>query len=103
HLKGFAVHLPELSMVLVTGGSSVRSQVEALQTPTQIVVATPGRLLDLLERNALDIKTVKHLVLDEADEMFQALKEDLIPILNKLPKERRTFMFSATMPGELRN
>src|SRR5690554_5844548 len=103
HLAEFAAHLPELSMVLVAGGSSVRSQVESLQSPTQIVVATPGRLLDLLERNALDIKSVKHLVLDEADEMFQALREDLMPILKKLPKKRRTFMFSATMPGELKD
>lgn len=103
HLTEFAAHLPEVSMVLVAGGSSVKSQVEALKSPTQIVVATPGRLLDLLERNALDIKSVKHLVLDEADEMFQALREDLMPILKKLPKKRRTFMFSATMPGELKD
>lgn len=103
HLTEFATHLPNVSMVLVTGGSSVKSQVEALKTPTQIVVATPGRLLDLLERNALDIKSVKHLVLDEADEMFQALKIDLLPILKKLPKKRRTFMFSATMHGELKD
>ena len=103
HLTEFAAHLPEVSIVLVTGGSSVKSQVEALKSPTQIVVATPGRLLDLLERNALDIKSVKHLVLDEADEMFQALREDLMPILKKLPKKRRTFMFSATMPGELKD
>src|SRR5690554_2051254 len=103
HLTEFAAHLPDVSMALVTGGSSVRSQVEALQSPTQIVVATPGRLLDLLERNALDIKSVKHLVLDEADEMFQALREDLMPILKKLPKKRRTFMFSVTMPGELKD
>src|SRR5690625_4251642 len=83
HLTEFVAYLPDVSMVLVTGVSSVRSQVEALKLPTQIVVATPGRLLDLLERNALDIKSVKHLVLDEADEMFQALREDLMPILKK--------------------
>lgn len=103
HLTEFVAYLPDVSMVLVTGGSSVRSQVEALKLPTQIVVATPGRLLDLLERNALDIKSVKHLVLDEADEMFQALREDLMPILKMLPKKRRTFIFSATMPGELKD
>lgn len=102
NLKGFALELPEISIVLLSGGASVKAQVEKLQLPIQIVVATPGRLLDLLDKGALSIKNIKHLVLDEADEMFQALKEDLLLILNKLPKSRRTFLFSATMPGELK-
>lgn len=101
-LESYAANLPEISMVLVTGGSPLKAQTEALKSPTQIVVATPGRFLDLLERHALDIKALKHLVLDEADEMLQALKVDLMPILKKLPKERRTFLFSATMPGTLK-
>jgi ATP-dependent RNA helicase DeaD len=102
NLVAFARYLPEVSIVLLTGGSSVKSQVEALKSTTHIVVATPGRLLDLLEKNALNIKSLKHLVLDEADEMFQALKEDLMPILKAMPKNRRTLLFSATMPGELK-
>lgn len=102
-LSSFSENLPAVSMVLVTGGSPLKKQIEALKSPTQIVVATPGRLLDLLEKKALDLSTLKHLVLDEADEMFQALKEDLLPILRQLPKKRRTFLFSATMPGKLKD
>lgn len=103
NLKEFGKYIPEISIVLLSGGSSVKSQVEELKSTAHIVVATPGRFFDLLEKGALDIKSLKHLVLDEADEMFQALKEDLMPILKALPKNRRTFLFSATMPGELKD
>ena len=102
NLKSFASHLPEVSIVLISGGSPIKTQIEALKTTTHIIVATPGRFLDLLEKKAIDVSALKHLVLDEADEMFQALKEDLMPILAAVPKNRRTFLFSATMPGELR-
>lgn len=102
-LIAFAKELPEVSIVLITGGSPIKTQLEELQSSAHIVVATPGRFLDLLEKNALDVQTVKNLVLDEADEMFQALKNDLIPILNAMPKSRRTLLFSATMPGELKD
>jgi ATP-dependent RNA helicase DeaD len=81
----------------------VKSQIEELKSNPQIIVATPGRFLDLLEKGAFDIKSLKNLILDEADEMFQALKEDLMPILKALPKNRRTYLFSATMPGELKD
>lgn len=103
NLTEFAKYLPEVSIVLLTGGNTVKSQIEELKSTPQIVVATPGRFLDLLEKEALDIKSLKQLVLDEADEMFQALKEDLMPILKAMPKNRRTFLFSATMPGELKD
>lgn len=103
NLTEFAKYLPEVSIVLLTGGNTVKSQVEELKSTPQMVVATPGRFLDLLEKGALDIKSLKHLVLDEADEMFQALKDDLMPILKAMPKNRRTFLFSATMPGELKD
>ena len=102
NIMSFAKHMPEISIALLTGGASIKDQVETLKSPTHIIVATPGRFLDLLERNAVDIKSLKNLVLDEADEMFQALKEDLMPILKALPKNRRTLLFSATMPGELK-
>ena len=102
NLLSFAKHMPEISIALLSGGASIKDQVETLKSPTHIIVATPGRFLDLLERNAVDIKSLKNLVLDEADEMFQALKEDLMPILKALPKNRRTLLFSATMPGELK-
>ncbi|HLV42882.1 MAG TPA: DEAD/DEAH box helicase [Brumimicrobium sp.] len=103
NLIAFAKHTPEVKITLVTGGTPIKTQVEELKSPTHIVVATPGRFLDLLEKGAMDIKTVKNLVLDEADEMFQALKDDLMPILKALPKTRRTLLFSATMPGELKD
>ena len=103
NLKEFSKYIPEVSIVLLTGGSTTKSQIEELKSPTQIIVATPGRFLDLLEKDVFSLKGVKHLVLDEADEMFQALKEDLMPILKAMPKERRTFLFSATMPGELKD
>jgi len=103
NLKEFAKYIPEVSIVLLSGGNTVKSQIEELKSNPQIIVATPGRFLDLLEKGALDIRSAKNLVLDEADEMFQALKEDLMPILKAFPKDRRTFLFSATMPGELKD
>ncbi len=102
NLVSFATHLPEVSIVSLTGGNPIKSQVEALKATTHIIVATPGRFLDLLEKNAFNINSLKNLVLDEADEMFQALKEDLLQILKAMPKSRRTLLFSATMPGELK-
>lgn len=103
NLTDFAKYMPEVSIVLLTGGTSLKSQVDALKALPQIIVATPGRFLDLLQKEAFDVKSLKHLVLDEADEMFQALKDDLMAILKSLPKERRTYLFSATMPGELKD
>lgn len=102
NLVEFSKHIPEVSIVLLTGGSPLKTQIAALKSTTHIVVATPGRFLDVLEKEALDIKSLKNLVLDEADEMFQALKDDLLPILKAVPKNRRTLLFSATMPGELK-
>ena len=103
NLTDFAKYMPEVSIVLLTGGNTVKSQVEELKSAPQVIVATPGRFLDLLEKGEVDIKSLKNLVLDEADEMFQALKEDLMSILKAVPKNRRTYLFSATMPGELKD
>jgi ATP-dependent RNA helicase DeaD len=103
NLTDFAKYIPEISIVLLTGGNTVKSQIEELKSAPQVIVATPGRFLDLLEKGAFDIQSLKKLVLDEADEMFQALKEDLMSILKAVPKNRRTYLFSATMPGELKD
>ncbi|WP_107038128.1 DEAD/DEAH box helicase [Brumimicrobium mesophilum] len=103
NLVAYAKHSPEVKITLLTGGTALKTQIEELKSPTHIVVATPGRFLDLAEKNALDVKSLKNLVLDEADEMFQALKDDLLPILKALPKKRRTLLFSATMPGGLKD
>lgn len=102
NLIAFAKYTPDVSIVLLSGGSSVKAQVETLKSPTHIVVATPGRFLDLLDKSALKINLLENLVLDEADEMFQALNEDLMLILKAIPKNRRTLLFSATLPGELK-
>ncbi|HLW38911.1 MAG TPA: DEAD/DEAH box helicase [Brumimicrobium sp.] len=102
-LISFAKYLPEVSIALLTGGTPLKTQIERLSQPTHIIVATPGRLLDLVEKKAVDVQHLNHLVLDEADEMFQALKEDLLLVFKHLPKKRRTLLFSATMPNELKN
>lgn len=102
-LVSYAKHSPAVSITLITGGSPIKAQIEELKSPAHIIVATPGRFLDLLEKQALEIKSLKHLVLDEADEMFQALKDDLMSLLKEVPKIRRTLLFSATLPGELKD
>ena len=70
--------------------------------PTHVVIATPGRLIDLIKRKAIKLDQTKILVLDEADEMVSILKESLDEIVQELPKSRRTFLFSATMPGTIK-
>lgn len=87
----------------VYGGEKIDRQITRLQRPTHIVVATPGRLLDLIKRKAVDISRVKTLVLDEADEMLSmGFKEDLNKILKYNTADRNTWLFSATMPQEIK-
>ncbi|AFK02400.1 DEAD/DEAH box helicase domain protein [Emticicia oligotrophica DSM 17448] len=87
----------------VYGGEKIEIQIRNLQRPTQILVATPGRLIDLLNREAVDLSNVRMVVLDEADEMLSmGFKEDLDKILNKIHKDCRKWMFSATLPDDLR-
>ena len=86
----------------VYGGEKIEKQIKALQRTTHIVVATPGRLLDLIERGDIDIKNIKTLVLDEADEMLSmGFKQDLNRILKYTVGKRYTWLFSATMPEEI--
>ncbi len=88
----------------VYGGEKIDKQMKALTRTTHIVVATPGRLLDLVERGAVDISNVKILVLDEADEMLSmGFKEDLNKILKYNTKKRNTWLFSATMPDDIKS
>lgn len=88
----------------VYGGEKIDKQISALRRTTHIVVATPGRLIDLLERKAVDISNVKTLVLDEADEMLSmGFEEDIQQILEYNTQERNTWLFSATMPGEIKH
>ena len=86
----------------VYGGEKIDKQISALRRTTHIVIATPGRLLDLIERDHVNIKHVKTLVLDEADEMLSmGFKEDLNKILKYNTGQRQTWLFSATMPEEI--
>ena len=102
NLEAFAKYLPEVSIAETCGGIPIKPQIERLTSPTHIVVATPGRLIDLIQRKAINLKETQFLVLDEADEMVSILKESLDEIIAELPKNRRTFLFSATMPGTIK-
>jgi ATP-dependent RNA helicase DeaD len=102
NLEAFSKFLPEIAMASTCGGIPIKPQMERLQSKTHIVVATPGRLLDLVQRKAIDIRESKYLILDEADEMATALKESLEEIIAGLPKDRKTWFFSATMPGTVK-
>jgi ATP-dependent RNA helicase DeaD len=102
NLEAFSKFLPEIAMASTCGGIPIKPQMERLQSKTHIVVATPGRLLDLVQRKAIDIRESKYLILDEADEMATALKESLEEIIAGLPKDRKTWLFSATMPGTVK-
>ncbi|HEA28903.1 MAG TPA: DEAD/DEAH box helicase [Leeuwenhoekiella sp.] len=102
NLISFSAHSPEISIASICGGIPIKPQIERLKGATHIVVATPGRLVDLINRKAIDLKNVSYLVLDEADEMVTALKTDLESILAEIPKSRRTLLFTATMPGTIK-
>ena len=99
----YAKNLPGVRMAAVYGGANIRDQIRTLQRGANVVVATPGRLIDLLDRGAVDLAHVRTAVLDEADEMLNmGFQEDLTTILERTPKEKRTWLFSATMSGEVR-
>jgi ATP-dependent RNA helicase DeaD len=101
-LEAFTKHSSEISIATVCGGIPIKPQIERLQNPTHIVVATPGRLADLVRRNAVDISNISYFILDEADEMVSALKAGLDVIIKEIPKFRRTLLFTATMPGTIK-
>ncbi|MGJ8736419.1 DEAD/DEAH box helicase [Zobellia laminariae] len=102
NLVSFAAHSPAISIASVCGGIPIKPQIERLKEHTHIIVATPGRLIDLIQRKAVSIKKLKFLVLDEADEMVTALKTDLDTLASEMPKSRRTLLFTATMPGTVK-
>src|SRR5690554_236320 len=102
NLVAFAANNQEISIAATCGGIPIKPQIERLKSATHIVVATPGRLADLVERNAINIKNISYLILDEADEMVSALKEGLDSIIKEVPKSRRTLLFTATMPGAVK-
>ncbi|MBI4045003.1 MAG: DEAD/DEAH box helicase [Candidatus Diapherotrites archaeon] len=86
----------------VFGGQSIETQLRALRQKPEIIVGTPGRLIDLVERRVLDFSATRFLVLDEADKMFDmGFREDIEKIASFLPRERQTMLFSATMPQQI--
>jgi len=102
NLESFSAQTPSVSIAVVCGGIPIKPQIERLKKPTHIVVATPGRLADLVNRNAIDVKNISYFILDEADEMVSALKEGLDSIIKEIPKSKRTFLFTATLPGAIK-
>lgn len=101
-LNDYAKNIEKLKVLPVYGGSSMEVQLKALKKGVHIVVATPGRLVDLIERRAINLNMVSTVVLDEADEMLNMGFQDSInAILAQVPEERNTLLFSATMPHEV--
>jgi ATP-dependent RNA helicase DeaD len=101
-LEKYAHYLRGVKIVAVYGGASIENQIKALKSGAHIIVATPGRMLDLSKRKFADISRIETLVLDEADEMLNmGFREELDKILEKSPAEKRTMLFSATMSGEI--
>ena len=102
NLVSFSAHMPSISIATVCGGIPIKPQIERLKSTTHIVVATPGRLADLVKRKAINIANISYFILDEADEMVSALKDGLDAIIKEIPKSRRTLLFTATMPGTIK-
>ena len=100
----FSKYVEGFKMVAVYGGTSIEKQIKTIKKGVHVIVATPGRLLDLIKRRVIDISAVKTVVLDEADEMLDmGFREDLEDILNETPSDKKTLLFSATMPREVMN
>ncbi len=101
NLEDFSANT-QVAIAGLFGGIPIKPQMERLQSTTHVVVATPGRLADLIQRKAIDVSHISFFVLDEADEMVSALKEGLDSIINAIPKKRRTFLFTATLSGAIK-
>lgn len=101
-LTAYSKYLPSVRILPVYGGSSIEAQIRTLRRGVEVIVATPGRLIDLMERGAASIDSIETVVLDEADEMLtMGFSESLQTILAEVPKERHLLLFSATMPREI--
>lgn len=101
-IKNYTKYLPNIKTTAVYGGSSIVEQIRSLKEKPQIIVGTPGRVIDLLGRKALDFSVINWLVLDEADEMLSmGFKDDLETILSGTPETKQTLLFSATMSKEV--
>lgn len=102
-IEKFKKYTAGLQVVAVYGGASIGAQIREIKKGVQIVVATPGRLIDLIERKSIDLSRIKYVVLDEADEMLNmGFQDDIEFILQNTPQKESTWLFSATMPPEIR-
>jgi ATP-dependent RNA helicase DeaD len=100
----YSKYLPKINVLPVYGGAAISNQIRDLKKGQQVIIATPGRLIDLLNRKAVKLHDLGLLVLDEADEMLNmGFKEELNEILSHTPKEKMTWLFSATMPKEIKH
>lgn len=103
HLESLSVHMKNVRVTVLCGGQDYRPQLQKLRDGAHIVVGTPGRILDHIDRGTLKFDTLKTLVLDEADEMLRmGFIDDVETILSKLPEKRQIVLFSATMPSQIR-
>lgn len=101
-LADYSKYIDNLRVLPVYGGSSIDSQIKTLRRGVQVIVATPGRLIDLINRRTVDLENIKYVVLDEADEMLNmGFTESIDEILSKVPDSRSMLLFSATMPNEI--
>ncbi|MGL5227980.1 MAG: DEAD/DEAH box helicase [Bacteroidales bacterium] len=101
-LQDYSKYIDKLKVLPVYGGSSIDSQIRSLRNGVHIVVATPGRLLDLINRNTIKLGSVKFVIMDEADEMLNmGFLDSINEILAQIPEGRNTLLFSATMPKEI--
>ena len=102
-LNLFKKHISGLQVLAVYGGTSIGLQIKDLKRGVQVVVATPGRLIDLIERKAINLEKIEYVVLDEADEMLNmGFQDDIEFILKNTPNRESIWLFSATMPAEIR-
>ncbi|MGZ3918978.1 MAG: DEAD/DEAH box helicase [Bacteroidia bacterium] len=101
-IKNYGKFIKGFGVTAIYGGARIDGQIKDIKRGVQVVVATPGRLIDMIERRAISLSTVKIVILDEADEMLNmGFKDDLDIILKETPKEKNTWLFSATMPKEV--
>ena len=102
-LDKFSKYMKGLKVLPVYGGAAIVNQIKDLKKPTHIIIATPGRLIDLIKRKAVNLKHLEYLVLDEADEMLNmGFKDELDEILSYTPETKQTWLFSATMAKEIK-
>lgn len=102
-IEKFAKFSKGVSMIAVYGGAPIQQQIRGLKRTKQIIIATPGRLIDLIQRKSVKLEKLKYLILDEADEMLNmGFQEEIDKILSYTPKSKLTWLFSATMPPEIK-